>query len=277
MNPHHELSEIDRVATRLAERLGVAPKVAIVLGSGLGEVADRLTQKTTLSYAELLLPPCSVSGHAGEMNVGPLGGVRVALLSGRWHMYEGHPPELVVRGVRALARWGVSGLVLTSAVGGMEGLSPGDITVVRDHINLSGINVLRGPNLRPADLAPADPRWPRFPDLSTLYSPRVRALIQDIQPGLSEVVYAASSGPSYETPAEIRMFVKLGAHVVGMSMVHEATAARHAGMEVSGFCVVTNLAAGISAHALNHAEVAEVGATAAGRIGKLLTALVAQW
>lgn len=277
MNPLTEIAEIDQVALRLRQHLGVAPRVAIVLGSGLGSVAARLADPIVVSYPSLGLPPCGVIGHAGEIRAGQLEGVPVVILSGRWHMYEGYPAEVVVRGVRALARWGVSGLVLTSAVGGMAALRPGDLTVVRDHINLSGTNVLRGPNLRPPDLSDDDPRWVRFPDLSDLYSARLRALVRTIRPDLREVVYGAMSGPSYETPAEIRMLSTVGADVVGMSMVHEAIAARHAGVEVLGLSVVSNLAAGISAHALSHAEVTEATTPVAGAVGDLLSALVQQW
>jgi purine-nucleoside phosphorylase len=265
------LARIDAVASRLRERFGDPPAVAVVLGSGLGAFAEHLTERTAVRYPDLGLPQSGVAGHAGELVVGRAGDRRVAAFSGRLHLYEGHPVEDVVLGVRAIARWGVGGLILTSAVGGIEAsLRPGQIVVIRDHINLLGVNPLRGPNL--AELGP------RFPDLSRLYTPRLRALAHAVNgEPLREGVYGAMPGPSYETPAEIRMLGRLGADVVGMSMVPEAIAAGHAGMEVLGISVVSNAAAGLADEVLAHADVTAAMNAAGARVSAFLEGVVARW
>jgi purine-nucleoside phosphorylase len=245
--------------------------VAIVLGSGLGDVTQRVSEAVSVDVTAVGLPPSSVGGHAGRVTCGRIGRRRALVFQGRSHLYEGHDLDTVVLAVRAAARWGVRGLLLTSAVGGVDpALGPGSVMIVSDHINLSGGNPLRGPNL--------DALGIRFPDLTHLYSPRLRALAQASSPEpLPEGVYAAMPGPSYETPAEIRMLRALGANVVGMSLVHEAIAARHAGMEVLAFSVVSNPAAGLSASELTHAEVTEACRAAAGRLGALLVRVVNEW
>ena len=265
------LARIDAAAAALRAAFGDPVDVVIVLGSGLGDVAQRVAEATVVEFATLGLPTSGVIGHAGRAVYGRLGGRRVLLLQGRAHVYEGHPLDTVVLAVRACARWGVKGLILCSAVGGVDPtLLPGSITLVSDHLNLSGANPLQGPNLDAIGI--------RFPDLTHLYSPRLRGIAQAASPTpLPEGVYACMRGPSYETPAEIRMLAGLGANVVGMSMVHESLAARHAGLEVLGFAVVSNAAAGLSAAELTHVEVTEASRQAAGRLGALLARVVEQW
>ncbi len=265
------LAQIDHVAARLTEAFGAPADVAIVLGSGLGDVTRRVLDPVSVEATALGLPGSGVGGHAGKVTSGRLGGRKVLVFQGRAHLYEGHNLDTVVLATRAAARWGTRGLLLTSAVGGVDpALGPGSVMVVADHINLSGGNPLRGGNL--------DALGVRFPDLTHLYSPRLRAVAQSASPEpLPEGVYCAMPGPSYETPAEIRMLQGLGANVVGMSLVHEAIAARHAGMEVLAFAVVSNAAAGLGAAELTHAEVTEACRQAAGRLGALLVRVVEQW
>lgn len=247
-------SAADEAAEALRARCE-APTVAVVLGSGLGAFADRLVEPTVVDYADLPhFPKVGVRGHAGRLVVGRLGegGRRVAALAGRVHLYEGHSPGVVVHPVRTLWRWGVRAVMLTNAAGGIAtGLEPGDLMLITDHINLTGMNPLVGP---------ADPRLgPRFPDMSAAYDP---ALCDDLRAAakargltLREGVYTGLAGPSYETPAEIRMLSILGGDAVGMSTVAEVIAARHAGLRVCGVSCITNLAAGLSTEPLDHAEV----------------------
>ncbi len=244
----------DEAAAALTERCK-APSVAVVLGSGLGAFADRLHEPTIVPYGEIPhFPSVGVRGHAGRLVVGSLGpdGPRVAALAGRVHLYEGHSPAQVVHPVRTLWKWGVRGLMLTNAAGGIKAeLSPGNLMLIVDHINLTGKNPLVGP---------ADPRLgPRFPDMSAAYDPELcdalRAAAKDRGVALREGVYTGLAGPSYETPAEIRMLAVLGGDAVGMSTVAEVIAARHAGLRVCGVSCITNLAAGLSAEPLDHAEV----------------------
>jgi purine-nucleoside phosphorylase len=265
------LARIDQVAARLSESFGTPADVAIVLGSGLGDINRRVADPITVESTTLGLPGSGVGGHAGRVTCGRLGSRKVLVFQGRSHLYEGHDLDTVVLAARSAARWGTRGLLLTSAVGGVDpALGPGSVMLVSDHINLSGGNPLRGPNLDALGL--------RFPDLTHLYSPRLRALAQAASPDpLPEGVYCAMSGPSYETPAEIRMLQQLGANVVGMSLVHEAIAARHAGMEVLAFAVVSNAAAGLGTAELTHTEVTEACRQAAGRLGALLARVVEQW
>lgn len=269
--PDQRLARIDEVAGRLREAFGEPASVAIVLGSGLGDVTNRVLDPISVDATTLGLPGSGVGGHAGKVTCGKLGGKKVLLFRGRSHLYEGHDLDTVALATRAAARWGTRGLLLTSAVGGVDpALGPGSVMLVADHINLSGGNPLRGPNLDAVGI--------RFPDLTHLYSPRLRALAQQASPEpLPEGVYCAMPGPSYETPAEIRMLSLLGANVVGMSLVHESIAGKHAGMEVLAFAVVSNAAAGLSAAELTHAEVTEACRLAAGRLGALLVRVVETW
>jgi purine-nucleoside phosphorylase len=250
----------------------VLPRVGVVLGSGLGEFAAQVAGQAAIAYGDIPhFKNVSVAGHAGRLVLGTIGPVAVAVLQGRYHYYEGHDISDVVFPVRVLAKLGVKNLLLTNAAGGIgRGLTPGDLMVIRDHINLMGINPLRGAN---------DERLgPRFPDMSAVYDPEFQEAIATAQKeiGLAPKrgVYLALSGPSYETPAEIRMLAALGADAVGMSTVPEAICARHAGMRVAGISCVTNLAAGISAQPLSHKEVTETAARVKDDFIKLLQLVV---
>lgn len=267
------MNRIQSAADRLRARFGPAPGLAVVLGSGMGAFADAFSDR--IPYAGVGLPAPAVPGHRGEIALGEIEGRRVAALAGRVHLYEGYAPEEVVLSVRALAAWGVRGLILTSAVGGIRPeWRAGQVVVISDHLNLMGTNPLVGPNL--------DALGPRFPDQSAVYPRMRRELAARVaaQRGLRPViegVYAALRGPNYETPAEIRMLRTLGADVVGMSLVPEAMAANHAGLEILGLSVVANPAAGLSASPLTHVEVTEAMRDAAGEVVSLLQGLVSEW
>ena len=242
-------------AARRLQRLSrLRPTLAIILGSGFHHVLEVLDVDAEISYAKLPgFPPVGVSGHAGKLYIGRLGGTPTMVLSGRAHFYEGHPMSLVTFAVRAIAAYGIKALVLTNAAGGVNrGFHPGDFMMLTDHINLMGTNPLRGP---------AWPGLARFVDLTCAYDLSLRQLLQQAarQSGLElkSGVYMAVSGPSYETPAEIRAFGRLGADAVGMSTVPEAVVANQCGMKVAGLSCITNLAAGLSKQALSHAEVLE--------------------
>lgn len=259
---------------RLRATFGDAPDGAVVLGSGLSGLLDDLSDARSAEYEALLLPSPGVEGHAGRASVGRLGGARVALLGGRCHVYEGHPLERVVYAVRAMRLWGVQKLVLTSAVGSLDPeMGPGSLLRITDHINLMGRNPLVGPNL--------DQLGERFPDMGRAYDPALGALADAVaaEQGvpLYRGVYAAMLGPSYETPAEIRMLRIIGASVVGMSTVPEVIAARHAGLRVAAFSVVSNHAAGLKDEVLSHEDVKRVVAEAGPRLSRLVAGLVRRW
>lgn len=260
-------------ATRIAAATGFDHHdVGVVLGSGLSEYAAGLPGALGVSYEEIPgFPRPTVSGHAGRLVSAPLGRGRGLILAGRAHLYEGHPMDDVVLAVRAAALAGCRAVLLTNAAGGVNrNFAPGDLAVITDHINLTGRNPLTGPN---------DERLgTRFPDMSEVYSARLRSLIFEAGGSagvaLQQGVYAWMTGPSYETPAEIVMAAGMGADLVGMSTVPEAIALRHMGVEVAGISLVTNMAAGISAAPLSHDEVKETADAAAGRFSDLLARLL---
>jgi purine-nucleoside phosphorylase len=241
-------------AARLKKLSRLRPTLAMVLGSGFHHVLSELRVEAKVSYADLPgFPPVGVSGHAGQLLIGLLGRTPVMILSGRAHYYEGHSMERVTFAVRALAAYGIRDLLLTNAAGGLQrSFRPGDFMVVTDHINLMGVNPLRG--------APW-PGLPRFVDLTRAYDEGLGRLLRRAGRGcgiaLRAGVYLAVGGPSYETPAEIRAFARLGASAVGMSTVPEAIVARQCGLKVAAVSCITNLAAGRSRHALSHSEVLE--------------------
>jgi purine-nucleoside phosphorylase len=258
------------VRARIGER---APVAAIVLGSGLGQFADRLSDAIRIPYAEIPhFPAPTVIGHSGELVAGRLEGRDMLVQSGRFHMYEGHPASLTALPVRVFARLGIGTLVLTNAAGGIRrGFGSGTVMLIADHINLSFRNALFGPAL-PGEL--------RFPDMSDAYDAELRALAREVarrkKIPLAEGVYVGLLGPSYETPAEIRACERLGADAVGMSTVIEVIAARAAGMRCLGFSAITNPAAGTSLNKLHHLEVMEVAYRIAGELAALIEGVVAE-
>ena len=245
------------------------PKVAIILGSGLGGLADRLEGAAAIAYAELPgFPRPTVEGHGGRLVVGRLGGVPVACLQGRVHVYEGTGTAALATMIRTLEALGTQLLVLTNASGAIApSIAPGAIAVITDHINMLGLNPLTGPN--------DERHGPRFPDMSAVYDPGLVELIEASGAAsgipLAKGVYLATPGPSFETPAEIRAFRSLGADLVGMSTVPEAILARHAGLKVLGLSIVTNRAAGLADQPLSHDETLSVAGQAAERLERLLT------
>ncbi|MGC3997958.1 MAG: purine-nucleoside phosphorylase [Anaeromyxobacter sp.] len=257
-------------------QLDRAPDVGVILGSGLFGFADRLQEPTVVSYERIPgFPVSRVPGHPGRLAVGTLPGeggpVLVAALQGRVHGYEGWSAEEVAFGARLLCALGVKALLVTNAAGGIHpSYAPGDLVRISDHLNLSGQNPLVGEN--------DDRLGPRFPDLSEAYDARLGALLdqtaQELGQPLRSGVYACLLGPSYETPAEIRMLRALGADLVGMSTVPEVIAARHMGVPVAGLSVVTNPAAGLSRRKLSHEEVSEVAERVRERLGALVAAFL---
>ena len=247
--------------------------VAVVLGSGLGGVADRLTASRSVPYASLPgFPETTVAGHPGRLVAGKLGGHTALLLCGRVHGYEGYPPCEVGFGVRVVAALGVRTLIVTNAAGGVDPtFAPGEIVAISDHINLTSATPLSGPN---------DERLgPRFVDMTDAYEPTLRALAISVAPTaigrpLREAIYAGMAGPAYETPAEVRLLRTLGAGLVGMSTVHEVITARHAGLSVLGLSLVANPAAGVAPGKLRHEDVTRAAAAGADAMGRLVAAVI---
>lgn len=257
-------------AAALAEATGAARHdIAVVLGSGWKPAADRMGEVVAeLPMVELGgFPAAAVAGHGSTVRSIASGEHRILAYMGRVHLYEGHHPNTVAHAVRTAVRAGCRAVVLTNAAGGLRaGMRPGQPVLIADHLNLTGRTPLLGPN--------DDRLGPRFPDMSHAYSPRLRDLARSVDPTLEEAVYAGFLGPTYETPAEVRMAATLGGHLVGMSTVQETIAAVHAGAEVLGVSLVTNLAAGLSDEVLDHHEVLEVAAASADRMGALIAAIV---
>jgi purine-nucleoside phosphorylase len=271
MNPY-ELAR-NSVESLRARRVP-APRVAMVLGSGLGPFADTLESLVKIPYGEIpgFFAP-TVAGHAGNLCFGRAAGMDVAALQGRVHFYEGHEISAVVHPVRVLALLGAEVVIVTNSAGGIRAdLRPGDFMLLTDHLNLMGVNPLRGPN---DDLVGV-----RFLDLTEAYDPALqeaaRTAAHERGIALREGVYAALAGPTYETPAEIRYLRTVGADAVGMSTVPEVIAARHAGLRVVGISCVTNAAAGLSPVKLSHAEVEETAAAAQVGFRALLSGLLAE-
>jgi purine-nucleoside phosphorylase len=266
---------VNAAAAAIGERTGVdRHDVLVVLGSGWTPAADRFGVTTVeVPIGELPgFPEVGVAGHAGVLrSVKVDGGRRILALLGRVHAYEGHDLSVVVHAVRSAVRAGCRTVVVTNAAGGLRaGMRVGQPVLISDHINLTGRSPLTGAP------APAELGLPRFVDLTEAYSPRLRDLARDVDPTLTEGVYAGLPGPQYETPAEIRMLQVLGADLVGMSTVHEVIAARHVGAEVLGLSLVTNLAAGLGDDRLDHADVLAAGRVAAESMGDLLARVVAR-
>lgn len=273
-------SKAEAAVDFVRQRAGVAPRVGIILGSGLGGFASQVKEAVAIPYAEIPhFPQSTVVGHSGKLVLGNIGGVPVAVMQGRVHAYEGYAMEQVTFPARVLGLLGCAKLIVTNAAGGIRAdIPPGSLVAISDQINLTGHNAALGPNEeRFACIAGAGQR---FFDMTMAYSPELRKLAKDeaARQGvpLSEGVYIAVLGPSYETPAEIRAFRTLGADLVGMSTVHEVIIARHMGIEVLGISLVTNMAAGISGEVIQHEEVMDIGRRVEGQFTGLLTALVPQ-
>ena len=256
----------------ITQRAGLEPRVGIVLGSGLGAVADAVTDPAVVDYADLPgFPRPTVVGHGGRAVLGRIGAVPVAVLQGRAHVYEGGDLEEIRTPIRALRAAGAEILVLTNAAGSLRPeVGPGSLMLITDHINLSGVNALAGPN--------DDEIGPRFPSLRDAYDSalrkRLRAAATELGTELAEGVYLAVSGPSFETPAEIRAFGILGADAVGMSTVHETAVARHAGLRVAALSAITNLAEGMSEEPLSHEQTLRDAQRAANALAPLLVRFV---
>ena len=264
------IARLDRAVEAIRDRAPRVPRVGIVLGSGLGSLVDAIDVDAKISYAEIPgFVSSTVAGHAGALVVGRLGGTPVAVMAGRVHVYEGYPIDSVVFPVRVLVRLGAEILLVTNAAGGIHpDFRTHDFMVIRDHLNLTGLNPLIGPNV--AELGP------RFPDMSAAYDADLAVLAhrtaQKHGVVLRDGVYAGLLGPSFETPAEIRMLRTMGADAVGMSTVNEVIAVRHMGARVLGMSCITNLASGLSDSPLSHEDVS----TAALHVGARFTALVTE-
>ena len=260
-------------ATRIIRaRMNVEPRIAIVLGSGLGGFADDFDEAVSIPYEEIPgFMRSTAQGHEGRLVVGKVDGVPVVAMQGRVHYYEGYSLEEVTFPIRVFNLLGIKTLILTNAAGGINvELQQGALMVISDHLNLMGDNPLRGPN---------DERFgPRFPDMSAVYSPELQAMVVDEAKAAGvEVrrgIYGALSGPSYETPAEIVLLRNLGADAVGMSTVPEAIVARHMGLEVLGISCITNMAAGVSDAPINHEEVMETGERVRATFTELLRRVI---
>lgn len=267
-----EASKLEEAATFVRRADPRRPRIGLVLGSGLGALADQLGDACRLPYSTIPHhPTSSVPGHAGNLCLGQLAGVPVACMQGRVHAYEGHALSRVVFGARLLAELGCQAVLLSNAAGGIaDRLQPGSLMRIDDHINLLGDSPLRGPNAR----------GPRFPDMSRAYDPELGALCQaaahDVGVALEHGVYAGLLGPSYETPAEIRMLGLLGADAVGMSTVAEVIALRQLGVRVAAVSCITNLAAGRGAQPLSHAEVEATATRVKGDFVRLFERWVAR-
>jgi purine-nucleoside phosphorylase len=272
MRPVSFSARLNDLEAAVRAQTQVVPKLGIVLGSGLGSLADFVPDSVSIPFADLPgWPAASAPGHAGTLLIGNLEGIPVVCLKGRLHLYEGNSDRLVVEPVLLMGRLGAKAVLITNAAGGVNFHYPaGTLMLISDHLNLTGHNPLIGPN--------DDELGPRFSDLTYAYSPRLRALMRQaaVDEGvrLEEGVYAGLTGPTYETPAEIRMLRTLGADAVGMSTVLEAIASRWAGIEVVGVSLVTNPGAGITGEPLSHEEVLEAAAEAGQRFTSLVRRFV---
>ena len=273
IRPIDQPARIAALETAVRARTTLVPEVGIVLGSGLGGLADELTDAVAIPFGDLPgWPAATAPGHAGRLLIGHLAGRPAVLLQGRFHMYEGNDPGLVIQPVLLFKRLGARIVVLTNAAGGLNpAFGPGTLMVIRDHINLTGRNPLIGPN--------ADSIGARFPDLTEAWSARLRERLHASGAaegvGLEEGVYVGLTGPNYETPAEVRMLAAQGGDAVGMSTVLECIAARWAGLEVCGVSLVTNAGAGYTGATLNHEEVLEAGAESGPRLARVIRRFVA--
>ncbi|UHA72909.1 purine-nucleoside phosphorylase [Paenibacillus sp. 481] len=265
-------AQIQEAASYIQSRVSFKPEIGLILGSGLGVLADLVEEAVTIPYHEIPhFPTSTVEGHAGELLVGKIHGRSVALMKGRFHMYEGYGPELTAFPVRVMKAIGIDKLLVTNAAGGINtSYNAGDLMLISDHLNLTGRNPLFGPNDSQLGV--------RFPDMSEAYSRRLRALAKEVAAemnfSLQEGVYVGLTGPNYETPAEIRMLRTLGGDAVGMSTVSEVIVASHAGMEVLGISCISNMAAGILDQPLSHDEVMETAEQVKEQFLKLVMTVI---
>jgi purine-nucleoside phosphorylase len=271
--PSEQPARLDALEAAVRARTDLVPEVGIVLGSGLGGLADDLEAPVAIPFAELPgWPAATAPGHAGRLLLGRLAGRPVVMLQGRFHLYEGNAPGLVVQPVLLFRRLGARVLVLTNAAGGLDPtFGPGTLMVIGDHLNLTGQNPLVGPN--------APSIGDRFPDMTDAWSRRLRGRLHEAGRAegveLAEGVYVGLIGPNYETPAEVRTYASMNAHAVGMSTVMECLAARWAGLEVCGISLVTNAGAGYTGEPLTHEEVLAAGAEAGPRLARVIRRFVA--
>jgi purine-nucleoside phosphorylase len=270
--PADQPARLDALEAAVRAHSSLVPEVGIVLGSGLGGLADDLEEPVVIPFDELPgWPAATAPGHVGRLLLGKLAGRPVVMLQGRFHLYEGNAPGLVIQPVLLFGRLGAKVVVLTNAAGGLDpSFGPGTLMVISDHINLTGLNPLIGAN--------AGAIGERFTDLTDAWSARLRARLHAAGEAegveLAEGVYIGLTGPNYETPAEVRMLAAMGGHAVGMSTVMEAIAARWAGLEVCGFSLVTNAGAGYTGEPLTHDEVMAAGAEAGPRLGRVVRRFV---
>jgi purine-nucleoside phosphorylase len=273
-NPIGLFDRAQRAAEQITSRTKTQPAIAVVLGSGLGAFADELTESTSIAYNEIHgFAHATVEGHAGKLVIGKAGNVPIAAMQGRFHFYEGYSLDDVTFPIRVLKLLGVRTLILTNAAGSLNTeLTPGSLMIISDHLNLMGANPLIGPN---------ENRFgSRFPDLTSTYDPELQSLVIEeakaMKIDMRRGVYAALSGPSYETPAEIHMVRTLGADAVGMSTVPEAIVARHMEMRLIGISCITNLAAGVSNRPIDHSQVMEIGKSVRAQFTELLRRVIAK-
>ena len=265
------MERIALAAKAIEEKIGTA-EIAVILGSGLGDFGNTLSDTRSIPYSEIPgFPSVYVQGHAGVLSTGLKGGKRILVMSGRFHAYEGHPMQDVTLPIRVMAKLGVKKLIVTNAAGAVNtAFYPGDLMLITDFINLSGMNPLIGKNLSEFG--------PRFPDMSNAFDKEMRTLALDcsreLNIPLQQGVYTWMSGPCYETPAEIRMVRTLGGDAVGMSTVPETIVANHCGMQVLGISCLTNMAAGVLDQPINHQEVMEMGLKARDSFAALVTAVI---
>ncbi|MCB9666505.1 MAG: purine-nucleoside phosphorylase [Myxococcales bacterium] len=266
--------QLTLASSEITKQCDIIPRVAMVLGSGLGAFGEEVQDRIVLPYSAISgMPLPRVQGHAGQLALGHIGQVPIVIMEGRAHMYEGYSAQESVFGIRLMLRLGAQYLIVTNAAGGISELfAPGDLMLISDHINLTGQNCLCGPN--------DENLGPRFPDMTSAYDPELNALAERIavEQGqrLRKGVYAGVLGPCYETPAEIRMLQRIGAHAVGMSTVQEVIAARHMGARIMGISCITNMAAGISEAPLSHGEVRDTADRISGRFAALLNQVIAK-
>jgi purine-nucleoside phosphorylase len=271
--PAEQPARLDALEAAVRAKTDLVPVAGIVLGSGLGGLADEVDEPVAIPFENLPgWPAATAPGHAGRLLLGRLGGTPVVMLQGRFHMYEGNDPGLVVQPVLLFQRLGARLVVLTNAAGGIDpSYGPGTLMVIRDHLNLTGRTPLLGPN--------ADSMGPRFPDLTNAWDPELREALHAAGRAegvpLTEGVYAGLLGPQYETPSEVRYLRTLGADSVGMSTVLECIAARWAGLKVCGVSLVTNAGAGYTGEPLTHEEVLAAGAEAGPRLAKVIRRFIA--